>query len=346
MMTYMRTRAAVAVSIVLAATATLGAAGPTPRESDESDLPEGTEELFQVDDPRIVQSSGLAVSGRHDDIYWTHNDSGDFPAEIYAVNGEGGTEATVTLSGPEVEARDWEAIAAGADDSGDPALYVGDIGDNFQGAWPDIRIYRLTEPDKLVDQTVEVETFTLRFEDGARDAEGLLVDPRDNRVYVVSKEIAGGIYAAPETLDPDATNELTRVGSAPLYSTDAAFSPDGSHYAIRTYWAATVYDATEGVPGASATQVGLPESEQGESLAFTPDGSALLAGSEGETSPVWSVPLPEEATAADKDGDEPESEPTSSAEGGQSGGASALIWGGVGVAAVVIAGIVLLVRRS
>ncbi|RNL83999.1 hypothetical protein [Halostreptopolyspora alba] len=342
----MRERVAV-VPIALAVTATLGAADPTPTDSPESDVPEGTEELFRLEDPRIAESSGLTVSARHGDHYWTHNDSGDIPPEIYAINSDGETEATVTLSGPEVEARDWEAISTGVDDSGEPALYVGDIGDNFQGAWPDIRVYRLTEPTDLVDQTVEVETFTLRFEDGARDAEGMMVDPRDNRLYVVSKEVAGGLYAAPETLDPEGVNELSRIGSAPLYSTDAAFAADGSHYAIRTYWATTVFDASEGVPGDNVAHVSLPDSKQGESLAFAPDGTSLLAGTEGEHGPVWSVPLPEEVTAAGDDtgkgGDQ--TEPAASPEE-RSESASALIWGGIGVAALLVAGILLLARRS
>ncbi len=346
-MAYMSKRAAVVMS--LAATTALGAADPSPeapQESADSDVPDGTGELFRLQDPRINESSGLTVSTRHDDIYWTHNDSGDILPEIYAVNSDGETESTVTLAGPEVEARDWEAIATGVDDSGDPALYVADIGDNYQGAWPDVRIYRITEPGELVDQTIEVDTFTFRFEDGARDAEGLLIDPRDNRLYVVSKEVAGGLYAAPERLDTDDTNELTRVGTAPLYSTDAAFSPDGTHYAIRTYWATTIYDASEGLPGDSVTEVGLPESEQGESLAFAPDGTALLAGSEGAQSPVWDVPLPEEVTEPASNEETDADEPAASADTDDSGDSSALIWAGVGVAAAVIVGILVLVRRS
>lgn len=345
-MAYMRKYAAAVVPIALAATATLGAADPTSTGSPESGVPEGTEELFRLADPRITESSGLTVSARHDGHYWTHNDSGDIPPEIYAIDSDGETRATVTLSGPEVEARDWEAISTGVDDSGEPALYVGDIGDNFQGAWPDIRVYRLTEPADLIDQTVEVETFTFRFEDGARDAEGMLIDPRDNRLYIVSKEVAAGLYAAPETLDPEGVNELTRVGSAPLYSTDAAFAADGSHYAIRTYWATTVFDASDGVPGDSVTHVNVPESEQGESLAWATDGTSLLAGTEGEHSPVWDVPLPEEVTAAGKDtGEDGRTDPAASPKE-QSDSASALIWGGIGVAAVLVAGILLLVRRS
>src|SRR5690606_23690142 len=83
----------------------------------------------------------------------------------------------------------------------------------------------------------------------------MMIDPRDGRLYIVSKEVAGGVYAAPEELDPDGENTLERIDSAPLYATDAAFAPDGSHYAIRTYWGATFYDAADGVPGRSAGRI-------------------------------------------------------------------------------------------
>ncbi|MBB6173781.1 hypothetical protein HNR23_003841 [Nocardiopsis mwathae] len=320
----------------------------TPEEAAER-APEGSEIRFRLEDPRIRESSGLAVSQRHEGVVWTHNDSGDYPAEIYAVDENGATVATVTLTGAGVEARDWEAISLGVGDDGEPAIYVGDIGDNFQGAWPNIRVYRIPEPERLTDQTVEATTFTFTYEDGGRDAEGLMIDPRDNRLYVVSKEIAGGVYAAPETLDPDGANTLTRIDSAPLYATDAAFAPDGSQYAIRTYWGATLYDATDGVPGRSIERITLPKMEQGESLTYLPDGSGLLAGSEGDNSPVWYVPLADAVSPSPSPADPERADtpsPDSPAEADSGGTAGILIGAGVAVAALLIVGIIVLVRRT
>ncbi|MGI5119986.1 hypothetical protein ACQEU5_10695 [Marinactinospora thermotolerans] len=339
--------------------ATLGATPPPdPAPSATAGLPEGAELAFRLSDPRITESSGLAASGRHEDVYWTHNDSGDqYGPDVYAVDGQGRTVATITLAG--VEARDWEAIAVGTDDSGAPAVYVGDIGDNFNGGWPNVRVHRFTEPAQLTDQTVEATTYTLTYADGGRDAEAMMVDPRDGRLYVVSKELAGGVYAAPPELDPDGVNELVRVGSAPLYATDATFTPDGSRYAIRTYWNAVLYDAEPGVPGRTLRSVTLPRLDQGESLAFDAGGTALLAGTEGPGSPVWRVPLEEDAGGDTTVGPaEPEAErtpdgaaeatPDDEAEAAteEERGAAGRILAGVAVAAVVIAGIVLLARRG
>ncbi|KII00475.1 hypothetical protein LP52_01215 [Streptomonospora alba] len=358
----MRRSAVLAVSLALAAlhaTPAVPAAadGPAPAPSQSGGAPEAADPLFRITDERIQESSGLAASSRHDGVYWTHNDSGGYGPEIYAVDDQGRTLATVSLVGEGVEVRDWEAISVGPGEDGEPAVYVGDIGDNFQGGWPNIRVYRLPEPRDLTDQTIRATTFTFTYEDGGRDSEAMMVDPDSGRLYVISKEVAGGVYAAPERLDAEGANTLTRVDSAPLYATDAAFSPDGAHYAVRTYWSASVYDASEGVRGRVVDRVSLPESDQGESLAFSHDGSALLAGTEGPGSPVWSVPL--DVPGADgEDGQDASEEAGGDAEdggGAASGsdeddpagtGAATLIWTGAGLAAVLIAAITLLARRG
>ncbi|MFD0775810.1 hypothetical protein ACFQZ2_17890, partial [Streptomonospora algeriensis] len=318
----MRRSAALGVVLAFAALHVAPAAsadGPAATPPDGGGTAEAADPLFRITDERIRESSGLATSHRHDGVYWTHNDSGAYGPEIYAVDEQGRTLATVSLVGEGVEARDWEAVSVGPGEDGEPAVYVGDIGDNFQGGWPSIRVYRLPEPRDLTDQTVQATTFTFVYEDGGRDAEAMMVDSGDGRLYVLSKEVAGGVYAAPEQLDAEGTNTLTRVDSAPLYATDAAFSPDGAYYAVRTYWSASVYDASEGVRGRVADRVSLPESEQGESLAFSHDGSALLAGTEGAGSPVWRVPL--DLPAAD--GEDSSAEPQGEADNGAGAGGAA-----------------------
>lgn len=346
-----------AVLIALLPTGPAMAEPEIPEEGEEGvdyprggEGPEGSEIAFEFQDERISESSGLAPSLLHEGVWWTHNDSGEHLPEVYAVDEEGETVATVTLN---VELRDWEAITVAQGPEGEPTVFVGDIGDNFGGGWPSIRVYHFAEPEVLDDAALDPAVFTFTYEDGGRDAEGMMIDPRDGRLYIVSKEFAGSVYAAPENLDPEGENELTRVDSAPLFATDAAFSPDGTRYVIRTYWGATVYDASDGVPGASVGSFDLPEMDQGESVAFTPDGTALMAGSEGLHSPVWRVPLsgeqfPETAEAEAEAPDEEETDEGAEEEPdeGNAPGASPLILGGVVVAALLIGGIVFLVRRT
>jgi hypothetical protein len=251
---------------------------------------EGAEVAVRLEDPRIYESSGLALSRRHPAVLWTHNDSGDEP-RLYAVGSEGRTLATLTLAG--VEARDWEALAAGRDDRGRPALFVGDIGDN-QGVWPEVSVYRVPEPARLGDATVPAVRYRLRYADGSRDAEALLIDPRSNRLYVATKDVAGGaLYRAPSRLRTDQVNVLQRVAKIPPVVTDGAFTPNGRAFVLRDYQAAYVYAA----PGRRVGSLELPLQFQGESITVTADSRSVLAGSEGPESEVWRVPLPESALA-------------------------------------------------
>jgi hypothetical protein len=245
----------------------------------------GAEVAVRLEDPRIVESSGIALSRRHEAVLWTHNDSDDGPL-LYAVGSDGRTRATLTLGG--AEARDWEGLAAGRDDRGGPALFVGDIGDN-NGVWPEVAVYRVAEPAQLRDATVPAVRYRLRYPDGPRDAEALLVNPRSNRLYVASKDPAGGrLYRAPARLRTDRVNVLERVARIPPVVTDGAFAPDGRSFVLRDYQGAVLYSAGGRRVGAFE----LPLQFQGESITVSADGRSVLAGSEGPASEVWRVPLP------------------------------------------------------
>ncbi|MBD3147923.1 hypothetical protein [Microbispora bryophytorum] len=248
--------------------------------------------LFRIRDERVGESSGLAVSPTHKGIVYTHNDSGNGP-QIYAIGQDGRTRATFTIGN--AEARDWEGIAASTDRAtGRGVLWIADIGDNMDGAWPDVSVYKVAEPRTMKDATLRAVRYRFRYADGPRNAEGVMVDPRTGRLYIVSKEFSGGVYAAPAKLRTDKVNVLRRVGSAPLMATDAAYAPDGSSFVIRTYFSASVYRS----PGKLIAHVTMPPLRQAESIAYTQDGAALLTGSEGKDSPVYRVPLPAAARPA------------------------------------------------
>jgi hypothetical protein len=289
---------------------------------------------FTIADDRVTESSGLAMSRRHKGIVYTHNDSED-DARVFAVGGDGRTRAVLTLDG--AEARDWEAIATGEDDDGGPALYIGDIGDNLGGAWSEIWVYRIAEPEDLEDQSVSYERFRFRYSDGARDAEALLVDPGTNRIYVVSKGARGGaVYAAPMRLSKSKVNVLRRVSHAPAMVTDGAFSPDGTRLVLRDYVFAYVYNK----PGSELARLTLPVQSQGESITYTRDGRWLLSGSEGEHAKVWRVPLPRVALASALRAAPPSPTPT---ETPSESDEDALVYGGNLLALLVAGGTFFLV---
>ncbi|RFU83451.1 hypothetical protein DY218_27710 [Streptomyces triticagri] len=283
---------------------------------------------FTIEDPRITESSGLAASRTHPGVYWTHNDSDD-GAYLYAVDSRTGkTAATVTMTGVG-SPRDVEAVSVGPD--GD--LYVGDIGDNLGGSWPHVWIYRLPEPKQLRDQTVRATQYTVQYEGGARDAEALMVHPKTGRVYIADKkEEGGGLYEGPKELSASGTNVFRRVADVDLWTTDGAFSPDGTKLVLRSYFTARWYPWQDGRPGKGG-RTSVPMQRQGESVTYAPDGRDLMFGTEGERSAVKSLPAP----GVDRDPGGASKPP--SGEGSSRGGGDGADGGGykVGAMALVVA---------
>jgi hypothetical protein len=236
---------------------------------------------FTIRDPRITESSGLAASRLHPGIYWTHNDSDD-GACLYAVDSvTGETVATVTLTGVGVP-RDVEAVSTGPGNR----LYLGDIGDNLGGAWDHVWIYELPEPKRLKDQTIRATQYVVKYADGARDAEALMVHPKTGRVYIADKKEDGGsLYEGPTELSASGTNLFKRVAPVDLWVTDGAFSPDGERLAVRGYFGGILYDWNGGRIQ-RVERLRVPVQEQGESMTYTTDGAEIMYGTEGEGSTV------------------------------------------------------------
>ncbi|WP_324783427.1 WD40 repeat domain-containing protein [Streptomyces sp. H51] len=247
----------------------------------------GGDQSFTIKDPRITESSGLAASRLHPGIYWTHNDSDDGPY-LYAVDSATGrTVARVTLTGIG-SPRDVEAISIGPGNQ----IYVGDIGDNLGGKWPYVWIYRLPEPKKLTDQTVRATQYVVKYADGARDAESLVVDPKTGRAYIIDKNEDGGhLYQGPATLSPSGANVFRPVATVDLWATDAALSPDGRRLAVRGYFGGIWYDFDGGRIKREG-RLDVPLQGQGESVSYSADGSKLLYGSEGAGSSVQAEDAP------------------------------------------------------
>lgn len=92
--------------------------------------------------------------------------------------------------------------------------------------------------------------------------------------------------------------------------TDGAFSPDGRHLVLRSYFSARGYEFENGRLGADHAVV-VPFQRQSESVTYTADGSAMMFGSEGKNSRVVRVEAKAEDGYDGKDGTK---------EGGGSGG--------------------------
>ena len=238
--------------------------------------------LCRVVDQRVTESSGLAV-GR--DLVWTHNDSGDGP-RLIGLDRSCRVRTELTLAG--TDARDWEDLAVAAD-----ALWVADTGDNRGVRDRGVLVHRVAEPTTTGALRAAPRSFRLRYEDGPRDAEALLVHPLTRELVVVEKQPFGaaGVYVAPQPLAPGSLRRVGEVGVGAV--TGGSVSPRGDRVVLRTYVAAYEWVVADDLASALAgtpTRTELPPSAQGEGIAYDTDGRSWLLSTEGEGAPLQRVP--------------------------------------------------------
>lgn len=257
-------------------------------------------------DPRIAESSGLVDSRRSPGVVWTQNDSGNAPV-LYAVDRSGTTVGTARVSG--VANYDWEALAPLIGRDGSRLIAIGDIGDN-DAVRSRIEIDVVAEPKATGSSRVRpVRVIHLQYPSGPVDAETLLADPRNGRLYIVTKGLfTATVYAVPTSAwpgGPDTPRSVTatlepvcRVNLT--MGTDGAVLPDG-RVLLRTYSSLAVLppltsvhaESTEVPSLAPLAMTGVPKQRQGEGLAvIDPVVGVLLLSSEGVEEPMlrWSVP--------------------------------------------------------
>lgn len=233
--------------------------------------------------PAAAELSGLARSPSRPGVLWTHNDSGD-AARLLAVTAAGRTVAEVSVSG--AENVDWEDIATGPGGS----LLVGDVGDNL-AARPHVVVYRV--PERRASGVAVAARHVLRYPDGARDAEALLFDDASATIVIVSKSFGGDarIYVT-RLPSPRQVATLRHAGTLALGAgaavTAGDVSADGGTIALRTYDRALIWRRRAGEAVAAAlrrrpcvAQADLLREGQGEALALSRDGHALLTVGEG-----------------------------------------------------------------
>jgi hypothetical protein len=216
--------------------------------------------------PRLIESSGVAVSRAYPDVLWSHNDSGDGPY-LYATDRRGTDRGRLFVSG--ASALDWEDMALGPcplpfllqprvpKSAAATCLYLADTGDNLE-VRPFVTVYAIPEPEPpesagdTLGTTRAAAVLHLRYPDGAHDVEGIYVSPRDTALYLVSKGFKYGsairVYRvdrrswSPRDTTADAavaslvqTLDITPSPEAGRVVTGAAVRPDGRLVALRTY---------------------------------------------------------------------------------------------------------------
>ena len=237
--------------------------------------------VARLEDPELVEASGVVASRRHPGVFWVHNDSGNEPV-LFAVDGEGRTIRTFEVGTANI---DWEDLAIDDEDR----LWIGEIGNNG-GRLPSRAIFGIDEPDPDAEPPAgplePIARAHYHFPDGDRfDAEGLVI--REGVAWVVSKRFDGReaeVYAVP--LDPPAPllrpTEPKRQTTLPGFTTPATgadLSRDANLLAVCGTGEARVYAVGDGSRFDPVGVVRFEVDDQVEAICW--DGRDLLLVGEG-----------------------------------------------------------------
>jgi hypothetical protein len=193
-----------------------------------------------VTEMELAEVSGLVNSRANPGMYWAINDSGNFP-KLYLIDREGKLVHSYWIDG--ATNFDWEDIAIYTDQETEKSrIYIADIGDNY--AIRDfVKIISFDEPvaEPTSDTVIyNASTSFYRYEDGARDAETLLIDPLTAEIFVISKrEENVRIYEVEvDDVKADDTLKLSYISSLPFRNINAGdITSDGSEILLKNYTA-------------------------------------------------------------------------------------------------------------
>ena len=294
--------------------------------------------VSEIRDDRIIESSGLALSSKYDDLVYTINDSGNHPM-VYAIRLSSGDVVGVTDL-KSFDVKDTESIAVDARG----VLWLGDLGDN-DGKRDDVSIIAFPEPGPGTHHLTTADRYGVTFPDGPVDVEGMLVQPTTDHVFLVSKnrDGLGTIYRLP-TLRSGSTVEAEDMHvQAPEAVTDATFTHAGTRALLRTNKDVWIYDPKRWEP---ISKVETPKLEQGESVTVERGDRTMLLGSEGKNSPILRVPLPDQPASAPPAPAQPEnaSDADDAGDGPTATGLGVAVPVGLAALALLTAGMI--ARRS
>lgn len=247
-----------------------------------------------VESPEIFELSGITASGRHADVFYGHNDSGD-TSRIFAFSTAGAHLAMFVLQDAQNE--DWEEITRAPCEAGH-CLWIADIGDN-DGTRSEYAIYMMEEPTAIEPGThvVPTERVTFTYPDGSHDAEVLLVHPLTAEVTIVTKQEDGpaSIYTLPP-LVPGGALQATRVGELEPPQGGSTFTGGALHPAatgllLRTntrlfHWAMEPEQTVAEALAGEACPLPLAVEAQGEAVSWLAAGDGFVTIGEGVHQPI------------------------------------------------------------
>lgn len=262
--------------------------------------------LSRISSVEISESSGLAVSGCQNNVFWTHNDSGGGPF-LYAFNAAGETLGVWRVS--EASNVDWEDMATIVSADGKCDLYIADVGDNERKR-DVLTIYRFAEPSVAANSsnlsrekavaTEKAESLRFKYPNGRHNAEALLVNPITGAIYAVTKSSNGpaevfGLDAKFNSSEVQTAIKLADISlpASPVgLVTGGAISPDGKRIVMCDYSAGYEFtlpataNAFDEILFQKPTPFNLGPRFIGESIAFGVDSNTVFATTEKPGAPL------------------------------------------------------------
>jgi len=258
----------------------------------------------------LKETSGIAASGIFDDIYYIHNDSGD-TSRFFAITPKGKLVSTFYFKAdknlPSMQL-DCEDISVGKGPKpGKSYVYLGDIGDNYNGR-PYVTVYRFEEKLSWTSDSINhviPAQLHLRYPDGSKDAEALLIDPIENLLYIVNKRTDTiRVYTTPLNFKNNEDRVLTLrtkvyfSGFKPFkYITAGDISKDGTKILIKSYgkvyyWQRREKEHVWETLQRKPAELPYDMQRQGEAIGFTPDGEGYYTTSESAFAAIYYYDLP------------------------------------------------------
>lgn len=244
-----------------------------------------------IADERLQEASGIVASISNKGMFWVINDSGN-AASIYLINEAGKTIHHYCIK--DAVNIDWEDIAISENENGKSYLYIGDIGDNYS-VRDQINLIIFEEPTftNPIDTVIsDYKSYALKYPDGPKDAETIMVDPITSKVYIISKREQNVLlYEVPESLLESEAVNLIYKNSLPFFNvTCGDISSDGQEILLKTYdsiyyWKRSDNESIPETMSRTHESVAYSPEPQGESIAWTHGGDGFYTLSEKSWAP-------------------------------------------------------------
>lgn len=250
----------------------------------------------KIENIEIDEASGIVASRSFPGHFWTHNDSGDY-ARLFFIDETGQTVSEVKIA--EATNRDWEDITIFYDkETQKNYILIADIGDN-KAQYEFLTLYMIEEPSTMMPTETTLPIYKkmiLKYPNGKRDAETVMVDPKTQDIYIVSKREPQVFlyhiaypYPLADTIVPQKilTLPLTQIVAGDI-------SPDGKEILLKNYDFIYYYkrENNETISQALAHEpllLAYTKEPQGEAICFSHDATSFFTVS--EKSPLGITPI-------------------------------------------------------